>query len=990
MPSAATRQRHDPHLDGLFNLLVGKFNAWSVAESQGLCSADLHLLSAEKGRPSQSARVVVWEQCISEDFRVPQVALSWQPAAMHRCALSARTPTAPSPRAGAVRTVPDSKRSKLKRVCNAGQHCRRVCPPSFGNVRNVPPSPRPRAPSALKRISEQSPRPVQHWRFAPHRSPKLLCPRGRGDALSYKLDSEGMPRQQTPPEPDVTRRDPYGRDGDQEDESLSSLATARSYSSESHLPRSSFASRAGDRHVPRKNGRDAHTLINSHATPVQTLADARATELDADPQAGLLQPAGQCHDTPSLKVGIPRHWSDERRLKTNSAVDRFEAKHREHVVQAGRSARQCVQDADGNQPYSTAFRGHVGRLARNRLAVPEEAPEPVRIYISNGQSVVKSSWTWPGHIWTPRKKWAASHDYYDTDDVLAKAIESDWDKALARHGLRAHLLRSEPLMPDPRDATAYAAMAKQRLSEMQEVMIRNGHTFFSTFNFYCTLGAGDDLVHIGKGGYARFLVENELVIPGSKACAMAQLDLVFVQANTPSKKPGHEREHVKRNALSRHEFMQCFLRIAVARFLQSGQGKAKNVAEALEELFANIRLKASREVLQMSNHFRKLNCYTEEVDCALLAHERELRVFFKRFSRGGGPDMGKRHESVELMSADEWVALCRGLSLLGDDLSIEESQQHFLWSRMLVIDEDSPVERKRIYNLSFEDFLEGLVRLAHGMALPTDQEVTQAGFDNAGEFLADLKANDPTAYTDFVARHKGAWDKPLRQPIDRQLTHLMDVIMVEVGSKKTALERRKPRRSIKPDANTRDAPGPLSDAALYDLTDAIDTCAAIEAKAAICVQAIFRGRMARIRKRVRLQTLVVVQSVLRGLVLHRAFAKQRRSCTFLQAAMRGWRARRQISALNLTPCCSSQQRDAVVTKQHRHQGNLPRRRGGRSPLRIRPGGSKATALAHLLEQLIVGEEQLDLEADGSMIARADPVRPAPRRPLAQHQNLNPL
>ena len=55
------------------------------------------------------------------------------------------------------------------------------------------------------------------------------------------------------------------------------------------------------------------------------------------------------------------------------------------------------------------------------------------------------------------------------------------------------------------------------------------------------------------------------------------------------------------------------------------------------------------------------------------------------------------------------------------------------------MDESSVKGRANTLQLYFEDFLEVIVRLAHMMALPTAEELTQTGLPHAGQFLDALK-----------------------------------------------------------------------------------------------------------------------------------------------------------------------------------------------------------------------------------------------------------
>ena len=100
--------------------------------------------------------------------------------------------------------------------------------------------------------------------------------------------------------------------------------------------------------------------------------------------------------------------------------------------------------------------------------------------------------------------------------------------------------------------------------------------------------------------------------------------------------------HDDKNSLNRAELIQCMCRIAVARYVltpktaKTPKAGKTSVTEAIVELFKTIRSHAGREVCQNSYDFRRLNCYNEEADTALRAHENALRVLFAKYSSGEG------------------------------------------------------------------------------------------------------------------------------------------------------------------------------------------------------------------------------------------------------------------------------------------------------------------------------------------------------------------
>lgn len=169
-----------------------------------------------------------------------------------------------------------------------------------------------------------------------------------------------------------------------------------------------------------------------------------------------------------------------------------------------------------------------------------------------------------------------------------------------------------------------AAAREAFVREMEEVLVAHGELILSAFDHYASLGTSDDLFHIQALGWKTMLEENGLIVPGSKACDLQHLDLIFVAVNqasaahasarlptakAPAKK-GAPRQwaHHTKNDLDRAEFVHCLCRIAVARFMLAGKARLTDVSDALAALLATFRARAHPATLQDSNAFRNANC----------------------------------------------------------------------------------------------------------------------------------------------------------------------------------------------------------------------------------------------------------------------------------------------------------------------------------------------------------------------------------------------
>ena len=79
--------------------------------------------------------------------------------------------------------------------------------------------------------------------------------------------------------------------------------------------------------------------------------------------------------------------------------------------------------------------------------------------------------------------------------------------------------------------------------------------------------------------------------------------------------------------------------------------------------------------------------------------------------------------SNKLMDFSEWAKLLKDLNMYDAVFTPREGTLAFIWSRMKVIEEQSKASRRKLLHLSFEDFLEAIVRLSTMKALPLRRRV---------------------------------------------------------------------------------------------------------------------------------------------------------------------------------------------------------------------------------------------------------------------------
>jgi hypothetical protein len=191
-----------------------------------------------------------------------------------------------------------------------------------------------------------------------------------------------------------------------------------------------------------------------------------------------------------------------------------------------------------------------------------------------------------------------------------------------------------------------------------------------------------------------------------------------------------------KRTLSRQEFLQVLVRIAVVRYMKQGaKGNlgVMRVADAVRMLLAEqIQAHLEPAALQVSNAFRVGCVYTPEVDAVLREHHETVHALYAVYACGGS-NKGDVLNDDALMSHEEWVHMCHDLQLIDTEFTHRECTLCFVWSRIRVCNEADTHQRKRIVNLLFEDFLEALTRLCTMKCLPTDDEVDECGFEDGGQ-----------------------------------------------------------------------------------------------------------------------------------------------------------------------------------------------------------------------------------------------------------------
>lgn len=178
------------------------------------------------------------------------------------------------------------------------------------------------------------------------------------------------------------------------------------------------------------------------------------------------------------------------------------------------------------------------------------------------------AWSLDNSIWAPRRQWCDARDFYDTDSVHRRMFECDWERALSHSSLSIFIVRND----DDGGADADGDGRPDEIDEVRDVVWEHHQLLTTVFDFYASRGSSRDPFCISQNGFNLFVAQCRLAVPGSTACQVAHLDQLFLEANAGRGAPRNQsKKHNAARALTRHEFLQCIVHIAVARYVKTGR-----------------------------------------------------------------------------------------------------------------------------------------------------------------------------------------------------------------------------------------------------------------------------------------------------------------------------------------------------------------------------------------------------------------------------------
>ena len=434
-------------------------------------------------------------------------------------------------------------------------------------------------------------------------------------------------------------------------------------------------------------------------------------------------------------------------------------------------------------------------------------------------------------VWAPRAAWADSKDYFDTKEVEVTRCANDWGRVM--------MFGTEKIIGGRNDSPDEL---EAKCAACEKIVSKHRTTINLVFNYYCCRGTEVNFLYLNE--WSAFVDELGIADNKSKFCKKSDMDRLFIAVDTktemvhkemmktekernplgkrasPAQKgaevglvsgeadagagnrpPGRpslarqttmsseailkqmdklvsstlfEHDDLKKKCLHRVEFILALLNIAVNRYVLTRQ--MESVAEALKALLEQDlqpKLELQPRIFRRPDVFRKAHCYHPDADLALKSFEADLRLLF------GAMDFKGR----SLIEVNDWRGFCRGSDLFAPDCSERDVMLAFSWSRMAVANEQTERGHFKEICLPFEGFMEALCRLAALKMLPTEQEMKDAGYTDAGSFFFNMRKTDEEGYKRLLLERAPGWGAEPEQPMNVCITRLFEIIVFAIDMK---------------------------------------------------------------------------------------------------------------------------------------------------------------------------------------------------------------
>ena len=285
----------------------------------------------------------------------------------------------------------------------------------------------------------------------------------------------------------------------------------------------------------------------------------------------------------------------------------------------------------------------------------------------------------------------------------------------------------------------------------------------------------------------------------SARCKPSALDRLFSKVNKYSPHHDDMLRLDGKSALRRYEFLEAVLQLSIAKYIDdemdnmdSGDIRPEDALRHLLKLI-EVRLssgysgKTDEEPMTIgnSNNFRRDVLYQEGVYMALEPSIDSLRRIFYIYAsplleknhngsssrpekrdthaeRGQSKNEERAAENEEdsmigcgdadihraYMSCAQWVHFLNDCIVIFDkNVTVQVARKIFTWSLMLRPDDRK--NKKRVYAMEFEDFIEGLCRICERKRWPSEKDLKDVGVNDIFGFVDTIKGNGGSLFDWF-------------------------------------------------------------------------------------------------------------------------------------------------------------------------------------------------------------------------------------------------
>jgi uncharacterized membrane protein YgcG len=412
----------------------------------------------------------------------------------------------------------------------------------------------------------------------------------------------------------------------------------------------------------------------------------------------------------------------------------------------------------------------VGCERMGQLPLPRMA---LRVRTVNVDDVLlgKDNSAYESMVWRRRVREADAKSVHDDDACVKRMFTIDWGRARRTRKFRRYIRST--LERVSRGAPVDDAAVSAAIGEIGEQLEASYRVVLRNFDFYSILGKSDAVDAVE---YPQFLLFcSDATITDAHHCSEHELELMFVAANLEEEEEAGEAGNVggdggggaepmdndanPDDAINRHEFVECLVRLAVARFVLSD--KTKDLATAVRRLLqGNVASNTGEGNHNLHVHdreaWRSEYLYTPYMDQLLLPHISTLRSVFREYLTDSA-----RQQKQDCMTLPNFVRLLRRLQFIDDKFVTAEAEARaaFKWGKMHIVDEYAG--RARLEYVTFLEFVEALCRVASLADCPSTDDLCamqKLGCLKSATYESYSSAfNQGTRRTRFTRRLSTSW-----------------------------------------------------------------------------------------------------------------------------------------------------------------------------------------------------------------------------------------